>query len=143
MITGQCLCGKISYQITAQPLGAGNCHCGNCRRTSGAAFSSWAYFEKSKFALNGQLTQYKSSDWAERGFCPQCGSQIICYDSRLPDCVAITVGSLDNPNDIVPQIDAWTSSRLNWLHLSRELPDFPEDPPMELIEELIAKSYPE
>lgn len=140
MITGQCLCGQINYQINAKPLGVGNCHCNNCRRTSGAAFSSWVYFEKSKFSLQGQLVQYKSSDWAERGFCSRCGSQVICYDSRLPDCVALTVGSLDEPSDIVPQLNVWTSNRLSWLHSSRDLPDFPEDLPMELIEELMTQN---
>jgi hypothetical protein len=42
--TGACLCGAVRYRATADPIRAGNCHCGMCRRTSGAVFLTPVHF---------------------------------------------------------------------------------------------------
>lgn len=74
-ITGQCLCGAV--QVTAQVdnprLRA--CHCDMCRQhTSGAFFSLETVADS--ITVTGPAATYKSSDWAERGFCSTCGSTL-------------------------------------------------------------------
>ena len=131
--TGGCFCGQIAYRVSGEPFGVGNCHCTNCRRFSGAAFLSAALFEKSNFTwLRGEPTKFKSSDWGDRGFCSRCGSQLIYEDNRLPDYIAVNLGSLDNPNEFSPEMHIWTSSKLRWLHLNDGLTEYPKDPPMEV-----------
>ena len=38
--SGQCLCGDITYEISGEPSMAGVCHCKNCQRQAGSAFST-------------------------------------------------------------------------------------------------------
>ena len=42
--TGGCLCGAVRYRATVGPIRAVNCHCGMCRRASGAAFLTHVHF---------------------------------------------------------------------------------------------------
>ena len=38
-LTGRCQCGSVAYKITAAPLAVYACHCTECQRQSGSAFS--------------------------------------------------------------------------------------------------------
>jgi hypothetical protein len=38
--TGRCLCGQVTVELAGEPLAASLCHCVNCQKTSGSAFSS-------------------------------------------------------------------------------------------------------
>ncbi len=40
--TGKCLCGAIQYQLSSAPEMMGICHCKNCQRQAGSAFSTLA-----------------------------------------------------------------------------------------------------
>ncbi len=42
--SGGYFCNNIPYPILSHPDWGGQGHCNICRRTSGAAFASWAYF---------------------------------------------------------------------------------------------------
>ncbi|APE42027.1 glutathione-dependent formaldehyde-activating protein [Sulfitobacter alexandrii] len=74
-ISGQCLCGAV--QVTAQtenPI-LRACHCDMCRRhTSGAFFSIETV--PGSIVVSGDATTYRSSEWAQRGFCGICGSTL-------------------------------------------------------------------
>ena len=37
--TGGCQCGKIRYQVTEAPQSVYTCHCTDCQRLTGSAFS--------------------------------------------------------------------------------------------------------
>ncbi len=42
--TGQCFCGAVTIVVTGDPVGAGYCHCANCRSWSAGpvnAFTLW------------------------------------------------------------------------------------------------------
>jgi len=38
-LTGGCQCGRVRYQIRAEPLAVYVCHCTECQRQSGSAFA--------------------------------------------------------------------------------------------------------
>ena len=38
-IEGGCLCGKVRYSADAEPTFVGICHCKNCQKGTGTAFS--------------------------------------------------------------------------------------------------------
>ena len=38
-LTGRCLCGSISYEISDPPVAAYVCHCADCQNGTGSAFS--------------------------------------------------------------------------------------------------------
>ena len=74
-INGQCLCGAVcvSAQTDGPKLRA--CHCEMCRRHTSGAFFSIKTVPGSE-QVTGPVKTYRSSDWAERGFCADCGSTL-------------------------------------------------------------------
>jgi hypothetical protein len=128
--TGGCLCGEVRYRAEADPLRAVICHCGVCRKVSGSAFLSFVHFPAAAFTwIRGEPTRYRSSDEAERGFCPRCGSTLTMHESVLADRVLVALGSLDRPQDVTPDDHVWTESQLPWLRIDDDLPRFPKISP--------------
>ena len=124
--TGGCLCGAVRYRASADPLRVVSCHCGACRRASGAAFMTFVHFPASAFEwIGGQPTRYRSSAEAERGFCAVCGSTLSMHEAVLADRVQVSLGSLDRPDLVRPDDHVWTTSQLPWLNLVDDRPRFP------------------
>ena len=128
---GGCQCGAIRYQITGKPIMAAICHCSMCRRANAAPVVAWAMFEQSQVSFtNARPKTYVSSSEAERGFCSTCGTQISFTAEYIPGLIDITVGSLDEPDSITPELHYWHSNHLAWVAFADELPRHPEFPPM-------------
>ncbi len=128
--TGGCLCGAVRYRATADPIRAVNCHCGMCRRASGAAFLTFVHFAGASFTWTaGEPTRYRSSPEAERGFCARCGSTLTMHEAVLDDRVQVALGSLDQPERVTPDDHVWTESQLGWLRIDDRLPRYPRISP--------------
>ncbi len=96
-----------------------------CRRHSGAPVLAFFHFPLASFSwVRGEPTRYRSSTYAERGFCPRCGSTLTMHEKVLQDRVQVTVGSLDTPERVRPDDHVWTQDQLPWFELADELPRF-------------------
>ncbi len=74
---GKCLCGSIEVEASEQSE-LGLCHCTMCRRwTSGPMFAVHCGSEV-KFT-GEEPARYRSSEWAERGFCSKCGTHLFYH----------------------------------------------------------------
>ena len=105
-IEGGCLCGSIRYRAAAPPLRGVICHCDMCRKHLAAPALAFVHFPAESFTwLESEPAWYRSSQFAERGFCPTCGSTLGMREDVLRDRVQLCVGSLDEPG--VAKIDAW------------------------------------
>lgn len=122
---GGCLCGAVRYRATSPPLRCVICHCAACRRHSGAPCLSFVHFSAEAFTWQGaEPKRYRSSRYAERGFCPECGSTLSMHEEVLEDRVQVTLGSLDTPE--VAEVDdhVWTGSRIPWFEIDDDRPRF-------------------
>ena len=63
--TGGCLCGAVRYSVRGEPVHVGRCHCADCRKESGSAFTVYAQWPVEAFELSGDVSNYDG-----RGFCP-------------------------------------------------------------------------
>src|SRR5258705_12198495 len=125
---GGCLCGRIRYRSSAPPLRGVICHCSMCRRHSGAPVLAFVHFPLASFAwTSGAPSWYRSSRYAERGFCPHCGSTIGMREEILADRVQVCVGTLDAPGHVAIDDDVWVSERIAWFDLKDDLPRFPRN----------------
>jgi hypothetical protein len=126
--TGRCLCGEIKYEIGAAPSMTGVCHCKNCQRQAGSAFSTLAGVPVSDFNLTSGLPKlYKDSDTSsgntvERYFCGNCGSPIYSVISSQPDTIFLKTGTMDDTSSFTPQFHAWCESKQNWVSLEEGVP---------------------
>lgn len=73
-ITGRCLCGDVTVRATVSTARVRACHCDMCRRHTSGPFIS---LETDDLSFDGPVSTYRSSEWAERGFCPTCGSTLF------------------------------------------------------------------
>ena len=122
---GGCLCGAIRYRSAAPPMRCVICHCGDCRKHSGAPCLSFVHFPKHSFTwVLREPQRYRSSQYAERGFCPECGSTLSMHEVILEDRVQVTLGSLDSPEQVMPQDHVWTESQISWFEVEDDLPRF-------------------
>lgn len=76
-IKGSCLCKAIEVVIQDNPKTFTVCHCESCRKWSGGVPMSINAGEHIKFSNEELVGRYSSSEWAERGFCKNCGSSIF------------------------------------------------------------------
>lgn len=74
---GSCLCNSITVSAPAEAE-VGICHCSMCRRWGGGPML--AVHCRSGVTFSGQApATYRSSEWAERGFCPTCGTHLFYH----------------------------------------------------------------
>ena len=108
--TGGCLCGAVRYAVRGEPDHVGRCHCADCRKESGGAFTVYGQWPVEAFEVTGELTTYRG-----RSFCPRCGGRIGCLDDA--GAVELRLGSLDDaPFELVPEAEIWIKRREPWLH---------------------------
>ena len=74
-LTGGCLCGRVRYEATPDHRDGYYCHCRMCQRWTGGLFLSFEA-DASAVTVSGDVTRYRSSAFAERSFCPRCGSHL-------------------------------------------------------------------
>lgn len=93
-LQGRCLCGAVTVAATMSRPMLRACHCDMCRQhTSGAFFSIAA--DPESIVVTGPTQSYRSSDWAERGFCPICGST-LWYGTVQDGARHLSAGLFDN-----------------------------------------------
>lgn len=86
-LEGRCLCGRVAIRVEGAHVPApGACHCRMCQRWSGGLFLC---FEAAAEAVTimGEVARYASSGFAERAFCPSCGSHLWMRNTEDADAV--------------------------------------------------------
>jgi hypothetical protein len=127
---GGCLCGALRYEVTADPVESGYCHCRICQRSSGAPVLAYASFPVDSFRyVTGTPSSFASSSRGAREFCANCGTQIAFRASPGPRTVDVNVGALDEPARFPPEKHIYCSSAVPWMNLADALPHFNEGPP--------------
>jgi hypothetical protein len=74
-ITGQCLCGDVTVTLKPKKQHLGACHCDMCRRWTGSVFLA-IHAAKGSLKSTGPVKTFRSSGWAERAWCDNCGSTL-------------------------------------------------------------------
>lgn len=91
---------------------------------------SFFHFPIDSFSwVRGEPARYRTSKYAERGFCAKCGSTLSMHEEVLADRVQITAGSLDHPQQFFPDDHVWVEDQLPWVKISDDLPKFRQSSP--------------
>ena len=126
-ITATCLCGEARL-ICGRPLGTGSyCHCTDCRKSTGAAFSVAVPFEASGFqVLSGRIGSFtKVSDAGRkltRNFCLGCGAPLFGTSKHVPQIVFVKAGVIDDQSYVLPTHESWCQSKVEWSMIGLDLP---------------------
>ena len=121
--TGGCQCGAVRFHVEGALGDASVCQCRMCQKASGNFFMALAGSRQEDFLLmRGEPSWFQSSDPCGRGFCRDCGTPLF-YDGLAADHVNVTLGSLDDPDDVRPIAQSGVESRVVWF---QQLPKLPE-----------------
>jgi hypothetical protein len=98
MLKGACLCGDVTFTVTGPPQDPAACHCGQCRKWSGHVWAA-SIVAEDEIVIDGPVRWYRSSDKAERGFCPRCGASLFWhgFGSGMMD---FALGAVDGPTGL-------------------------------------------
>ncbi len=133
-ITASCLCGDAQL-LCGTPAGTGSyCHCEDCRRSTGSAFSVAVPFEADGFrVLKGRIGSFaKLSDGGNeltRNFCLGCGAPLFGTSPAHPGRVYVKAGVINDQSIVRPTYQSWCRSKVGWSEISGDLPSHPQGKP--------------
>lgn len=110
------------------------CHCLECQRRTGSAFSVAVFYERRSVRV-----ERGTPDVFERGsasgfpvrfhFCRRCGSNVYWEPARMPDLVGVAVGAFGDASFPQPGQSVWTKDKHAWISLPEDIATFASNPP--------------
>lgn len=117
---GSCLCGAVEVSAPDHH-DIGLCHCSMCRRWSGGPMFAVHCGPGVTFSGKQQPARYQSSEWAERGFCPVCGTHLF-YHLLPTDEYMLPAGILGDAVDFRLASQIFIDEKPDYYDLSNKTP---------------------
>ena len=112
MRTGRCLCGAVTFR--AAEVGAfGVCHCRMCQRWLGGPMLGVTVPEAA-MTVEGPVVATRTSDWASRSRCADCGSPLWYRWDRGVDGAGnyeVPIGLLDDADGLRLRHEIFTGEK--------------------------------
>lgn len=121
MKTAKCLCGEVSIEVKNVHSEVGACHCSMCRKWGSGPMLTVEAGKESDIKINSEMliTRYQSSEWAERGFCSKCGSNLF-YHLLPTDSYSIPVDLFDDLKETSLKVEVYFDQKPNYYSFSNE-----------------------
>lgn len=121
-IVGGCLCGAIRYSSSADCALTAVCHCRDCQKQTGTAFSVLLGIPRTQLDVSGSSlrqtdTPGSSGMKVSRAFCGLCGSPIFSDAASTPDLLWLKAGTLDDTSQLAPELHLWCETAQPWLSI--------------------------
>lgn len=124
---GGCLCGQARFVAKGPLRDVVFCHCSQCRKQTGLYYAATG-LPRANLAITGDVTWYRASDFAERGFCGRCGSALFWY--RLGgENISVLAGAFDDPAVLAPGYHICTEGRATFYGIADGLVQHPQSAP--------------
>jgi hypothetical protein len=117
VLQGRCLCGAVTVRVSGpHDPRPGACHCRMCQRWSGGLFLCFNA-DSGGVTVDGPVTRYASSDFAERAFCSVCGSHLWMRDINS-DSHELMPGLFDEARDWPLRSEVYSDRAMASVHLA-------------------------
>ena len=127
---GRCGCRAVAYEVADEFVAAFNCHCSNCRATTGSAFLPWGEIERDKLRVTAgadSLMLIGDADAIHEMHCQTCLS-LLYWTSRDGTHVRVPYGSLVDEPSLKPTAHMFVGSKAPWHEILDDLPQHDEYP---------------
>ena len=114
-----CLCGSVKITATKINPNFTVCHCETCRVWGGAPFFAVQCGTDVKITGNEKVKIYKSSPWASRGFCSDCGTHLF-YQLDKTGEYNMPVGMFSNLKGLAMDMQYFCDQRPSYYCFSNE-----------------------
>jgi hypothetical protein len=123
LLAGKCECGAVRYTVSDEFLYAANCHCSNCRASTGSAFKPFAGIEREKLEVmqGGDKLLIVGEEDANHTRCAVCGSLLFSV-VREGAYIHVAMGSLVDDPGIRPTEHIFVGSKAPWFEITDDLP---------------------
>ena len=131
MVTGQCLCGQVRFEIDGELGETRLCYCELCRRANGSTFSANISVAVENYRLlNGRehIREFESSPGVFHAFCSNCGSPVYARVANDPAHLRIRLGMLDREARVRVASHVWVRSKPAWYEITDNLPQYKAGP---------------
>jgi hypothetical protein len=128
--TGGCLCGAVRYEVEWPPRALVICHCSDCQKQAGSAFSVVGITRRDHLKLSGELSRFvhsgSSGQPVTRLFCGDCGSPVLTDTPEVEKRgnIFFQAGTLDDTTDLAPTAHYWTASAQRWFAIPEDITCF-------------------
>ena len=130
-VTGGCYCGRVRYRAGDVNRDVIECHCSQCRKQSGHRYAG-TFAKTADVEIEGDrnITWFRASPDAERGFCSVCGSHMFWKQSN-GDYMGILAASVDEPSGLTMARHIFVDNKGDYYDITDDLPRFPgsDQPP--------------
>jgi hypothetical protein len=130
-LTGHCLCGAVSYEISEPLRNAGYCHCTRCQRRTGTAASAQAGISRGALTIRSGEELLRAYDPGDGGFyklfCSQCGSAMFSRSPDDPGIMSVRLGTIDGDPGVTMEWRQFLNYAAPWEPIPDDgVPRFPE-----------------
>lgn len=126
------MCGAVRFAVTGAPIVVAQCHCEECRRSSGTGHAIGAMFPTGAVSVSGRVNsfQYKSGKDSQvtKTFCPNCGCPIYGTNTRTPDFLTIPLGTFDEASGLEVEVVIFERDKPHWDQLGGNVVCFETQP---------------
>ncbi len=122
---GSCLCGDVKFTAANNNHSVGACHCGICRKWTGGPFMTVDCGTDVSFKNADNISVYNSSEWAERGFCKNCGSHLF-YRLKGTQQTFIPAGLFDNTKQFIFDHQVFIDNKPHYYDFANKTRDMTE-----------------
>ena len=130
-LSGSCLCGRVKISVTDRFSYFGSCHCSQCRKFSGSAFSVVAGIPYEDFEVvsgESDIRYYVKSETGTLAFCVNCGSSLFGKRSDIK-MIHVRAGILDDAPSQKPDTHLFVDSKAPWHTITDDIKQFEQMPP--------------
>jgi len=125
-LTGRCPCEAVQFELTSMPRFVYACHCTECQRWSGSAFSMSMPVPANAF----RITHGQPKSWSRTGacgirstywFCGECGGRVFGEREGRPETVVVRAGTLDQTWWVRPVAQVYLRSAQAWQRIPNNM----------------------
>ena len=122
--TGGCLCGAVRFRVRGELRPVSFCHCGQCRNQTGT-FVGATDAADADLSVTGDenVTWFRASDTASRGFCSTCGS-LLFWKQDGHDRTSIMAGAFADGTPLVADRHIFVDDKPDWYAIDDGLPRY-------------------
>ena len=129
-VEGGCNCGAVRYTLALDALPRTYaCHCHQCQRWSGSAFSQQALVPEACVTAMGPIVIYEKvteDRISVQRMCGVCHSRIYNTNTRRPGIAVVRAGTLDRSEELECVAHIYTAYKQRWVDIPADVPSWPE-----------------
>ncbi|TCL73489.1 GFA family protein [Rhizobium sp. BK251] len=127
--TGACLCGAVRLRARGQLTEVVACHCSQCRRQTGLYYAATDIADED-LQIEGEenISWYRASSSAQRGFCRSCGSALFWKGDGARH-ISVMAGLFDRSAPLKLAYHIYCADKADFYEIEDDLPHYPQGRP--------------